>query len=104
MTPQTILASNARILSQQSREAYFEQGFIVASGFLEQRWLQRMREAYQAAVERSREISDSNEWFSLQADHSHDTPRINRIEKLPDQDPAFWDIVIEGDICRAEQI
>ena len=100
MTPETILASDALILSQQARESYFEDGFILASGFLEQKWLQRMSEAYLAAVERSREISGSNEWFSLQTDHSHDIPRIHRIEKLPDQDSAFWDIVVESDISK----
>ena len=62
MSPESVLASKPQILSQQARESYFEQGYVVASGFLAQVWLQRMRDAYLAAVERSREASDSNEW------------------------------------------
>lgn len=98
MRPETILANPPLVLSQPLREAYFEQGYAVAHGFLGQDWLQRMRDAYLAAVERSREVRASNEWFSLQADHSAQQPRIQRIEKLPDQDPAFWDFVEQSDI------
>jgi len=88
MTPESILTSKPLILTQQAREAYFKHGYSVASGFLDQSWLLRMHDAYLAAVERSRKISDTNEWISLQADHSRDIPRIHRIhriEKLPDQ-------------------
>lgn len=84
MIQESILANKQLILSQQARKSYFENGYVVASGFLDQKWLQRMRDAYLAAVERSREINSSNEWFSLQTDHSHDLPRIHRVEKLPD--------------------
>lgn len=98
MTPESILANEPLILSQQARESYFAQGYVVAHGFLPPDWLQRMRDAYLAAVERSREVSASNEWFSLQPDHGPDAPRIQRIEKLPDQDTVFWDFVVDSDI------
>lgn len=100
MTPESILAIKPLILSQQARETYFKQGYIVAPGFLKQGWLQRMRDAYLAAIESSREVSDSNEWFSLQADHGYDSPRIHRIEKLPDQDSEFWNFVVDSDISK----
>ncbi len=100
MTPDSILANEPLVLSQQARESYFEQGYVVASGFLEKDWLARMRDAYLAAIERSREFDESNEWFSLQADHRRDEPRIQRIERLPDQDPEFWAFVVNSDISR----
>ena len=100
MTPESILANEPLILSQRARETYFEQGYVVASGFLAQNWLQRMRDAYLAAVERGREVVDSNEWFSVQSDHCRDAPRIQRIEKLPDQDSEFWAFVVESDISK----
>lgn len=100
MTPEDILAHEPLILSQQAREAYFENGFAVAEGFLQADWLERMRAAYLAAVERSREVKVSDNWFSVQADHSRDAPRIQRIEKIPDQDPAFWDFVVDSDIAK----
>ena len=99
MTPEDILAQEPLILTQSARAAYFERGYTLAAGFLEQPWLGRMRDAYCAAVERSRALSESNQWFSLQADHGKDQPRIHRIERLPDQDPQFWDVVIGGKIA-----
>jgi len=100
MTPESILASKPLILPQSAREAYFEQGYVIASRFLDQGWLQRMRDAYQAAIERSRQVCESNQWFSLQADHSPEIPRIHRIEKLPDQDTVFWDFVVDSEISK----
>lgn len=52
MTPESILANKPLILSQQAREACFKQGYSVAPEFLGQSWLQRMRAAYLAAVDR----------------------------------------------------
>jgi len=100
MKPESVLAKNPLVLPQPLRESYFEQGYVVGCGFLKNGWLQRMRDAYLAAVERSRKVGSSNEWFSLQADHCYDNPRIQRIEKLPDQDPEFWGFVIHSDIAK----
>ena len=74
----------------------FEQGYVLCRGLLEDHWLARMRDAYQRAVERSRAVAASNQWFSLQPAHSAAAPRINRIERLPDQDPAFWDVAVNS--------
>ena len=98
MSPELILAHEPLILSQQQRRAYFDRGYAIAPGILDQNWLERMRRAYLSAIERSREINASNKWFSLQADHSRDAPRIHRIERLPDQDPEFWKIVVGSDL------
>lgn len=100
MTPDAILANEPLVLSQQARESYFEQGYVVAEAFLDEAWLQRMRSAYLAAVERSRESEVSNQWFSLQADHSRDEPRIQRIERLPDQDAEFWSFVVDSRLAE----
>src|SRR5262245_40201324 len=53
-----------------------------------------MRAAYERAIERSRAVKTSNQWFSVQTDHDADRPRIQRIERLPDQDPEFWGFVV----------
>ena len=98
MKSESVLAQEPLVLTQESRCAYFEQGYVVAHGFLGNPWLQRMRDAYLGAVERSRDLSESNQWFSLQGDHSRDAPKIHRIEKLPDQDPVFWSFVERSDI------
>ena len=100
MTPENVLASKPLILSQQQRESYFEQGYVVAREFLAGEWLERMRNAYLDAIERSREVASSNQWFSLQVDHCYEEPRIQRIEKLPDQDNEFWNFVTGSEIAK----
>ncbi|MEM7563219.1 MAG: phytanoyl-CoA dioxygenase family protein [Pseudomonadota bacterium] len=100
MTPESILSQEALILPQESRESYFENGYVLAAGFLDGAWLERMQNAYLSAIERSRELNESNQWFSLEPDHSHDMPRIHRIERLPDQDPEFWKLVTDSEITR----
>ena len=62
MTPESILANKQLILSQQARLDYFQQGYAIAHDFLNKNWLDRMREAYLAAIERSRELRESNQW------------------------------------------
>ena len=99
MNPDSILANKSLVLSQELREFYFEQGYVVAPSFLDNSWLKRMRDAYQAAVERSRDCKASNEWFSLQFDHDRNQPRIQRIERLPDQDAEFWEVVQHGPLA-----
>ncbi|MEM7565312.1 MAG: phytanoyl-CoA dioxygenase family protein [Pseudomonadota bacterium] len=100
MTPESILSQDALILPQESRESYFENGYVLATGFLQGAWLERMQNAYLSAVERSRSLDESNQWFSLQPDHNHDRPRIHRIERLPDQDPEFWNLVTDSEITQ----
>ena len=99
MTPESILACKPVILPQSERESYFELGYVVATNFTDKGWLEHLRDAYLAAIERSREVERSNEWFSLQQDHKADNPRIQRIEKLPDQDSTFWRFVVESDLA-----
>ena len=94
MTPEEVLDQPPRILSQAARAAYFEAGYVVCTGWLDATWLARVQEAYGRAVERSRQVARSNRWFSLQRDHAAAAPRIQRIERLPDQDPLFWDFAL----------
>ncbi len=99
MAPEDILAQEPRVLTQPQRERYFEEGYVLCHGLLEPDWLQAMRQAYNAAIERSRALTHSNRWFALQPDHSAEAPRIHRIERLPDQDPAFWDFAVKSRIA-----
>ena len=91
MKKELILDESAQILSQEERLSYFDNGYVVAKSFLEQDWLSELRKGYQDALDRSRQYNDSNDWFSLDSQHTQDSPRVTRIEKLADQDPVFWD-------------
>ena len=96
MLERDILACDSSVLSAAQRRAYFEQGYVLCEGLLDELWLTRAREAYLRAIERSREVTASNRWFSLHADHTGERTKVLRVERLPDQDPAFWDFAVNS--------
>ena len=99
MKQQDILGEAPRVLSPKARDAYFDNGYTMTNGFLDDDWLSRLRQAYADALERSRSTPHSDNWFSVQADHSAEHPRVQRVEKLPDQDELFWQFVIDSDLA-----
>ena len=79
MTPKAILDRPARVLGQDVREAYFRDGFVMLPAFLDDAWLERLRAAAAAFVDRSRELSESDAMFDLEPGHSAESPRLRRL-------------------------
>ena len=96
MKPEAVLSHPPKVLAQSAREHYFDCGYVLCEGVLDQPWLQRMRDAYERAVERSRVLTCSNRWFSLAPEHRAEEPCVYRIERLPDQDPEFWAVATDS--------
>ena len=96
MKPEAVLSRPPKVLAQADRERYFEQGYALCRDILEDTWLQRMRDAYERAIERSRTLTCSNRWFSLAPEHNAETPCVYRIKRPPDQDPEFWAVAMES--------
>ncbi len=99
MLQQDILAHPPRILSQDQRKRYFDQGFALCKGLLDGDWLKTGRDAYGAAIDRSRRLDGSNQWFSIHKEHTASEPRVLRVERLPDQDPVFWSIAKDSPLA-----
>ena len=57
MAPEDVLSHPPRVLTQAEREAYFETGYVLCANLLDDDWLNRMRNAYIRAVDRSRSIA-----------------------------------------------
>jgi len=101
MTPEQVLSIPARALSQQQRERYFEDGFLLLERIIPEEWLQRLRRATDELVERSRDVTRSDAVFDLEPDHTHSEPRLRRVSSPVDQHAAFWDYLVQsrlGDI------
>ena len=96
MKPEAVLSHPPKVLAQSDRERHFEQGYVLCRNVLKDTWLERMRNAYERATERSRALSRSNRWLSLAPEHNAETPCVYRIERLPDQDPEFWAVATES--------
>ena len=96
MKPETVLSHPPKVLARSDREHYFEKGYVLCKNVLEDTWLERMRNAYERAIERSRALVRSNRWFSLAPEHNAETPCVYRIERLADQDPEFWAVATDS--------
>ncbi|MGH8112915.1 MAG: phytanoyl-CoA dioxygenase family protein [Rhodanobacteraceae bacterium] len=99
MTPEQILSTPVRVLSQAQREAYFEDGFIVLEHFIPDEWLRKLRAATDRLIERSRALGVSDAVFDLEPDHTSANPRLRRVTSPVDQDPVFWNYLARSQLA-----
>ena len=70
MTPEQIVKIPARVLSQQQREDYFTNGYILLERFIGDEWLKKLRDATNELVEQSKKVTKSDTIFDLEPDHT----------------------------------
>ncbi|WP_299848395.1 phytanoyl-CoA dioxygenase family protein [uncultured Roseovarius sp.] len=98
MRSKDVLSHPARVLTQQEREFFFDQGYIARKNVIDEKWLVRLNAAIDAQVDRSRILTQSDGTFDLEAGHSADTPRLRRISFLDDLDPVFWEFCTQSNL------
>ena len=91
MTPDEILSIKPQILSQKQRELYFENGYILLEKLLPEQWIERLRAATDAMVEKSRSISKSDAVWDLDKGHTSQNPRLRRLSSMNDHHPTYWE-------------
>ena len=101
MKPEQILAKPPVVLSRHQQQSYFENGYVICRSLLKDDWLSSAREAYERALTRSRTLEKSDRLFSLAPEHTAEAPCVYRIDRLPDQDPEFWNITINSPLADA---
>ncbi len=96
MTPDEIRSQPCRAIADNVRETYLNDGACLVEGAVTGEWLQRLHDAVDRLVERSRNITASDAVFDLEPGHCADKPRLRRVSSPCDQDPVFWDLLTEG--------
>ncbi len=91
MNPEQILAIAPRVLTQQQREAYFNDGYILLERIIGDDWIMRLRAATEELVERSRTVRVSDKIFDLEPEHNARSPRLRRVSNPTEQHPVFWE-------------
>lgn len=91
MTPEKILSHPPRVLTQAQREFYFDKGYVMLEGLINQEWLARLRRVTADFVEKSRAVERSDEVFDLAPSHSTERPRMRRLKRPDDRDPIYWE-------------
>ncbi|MEQ8652764.1 MAG: phytanoyl-CoA dioxygenase family protein [Kiloniellales bacterium] len=96
MTPEEILRQRPRLLDQETRQRYFDEGGIVVPALVNKDWIERCKAAVARLLEESRSKTQSDAVFDLEPGHTAESPRLRRISSPCDQDEVFWKLLTEG--------
>ncbi|MBV9859145.1 MAG: phytanoyl-CoA dioxygenase family protein [Alphaproteobacteria bacterium] len=96
MAPTEILSHPARALTQEQREFYHREGYLLVENAVSPEWLSRLRAVTEEMVERSRTVARSNAIFDLEPGHTAEKPRLRRLTSPVEHHPVYWDFLAEG--------
>ncbi len=86
-----VLSNPARVLTQEEREFYFDEGYVVKKECISKDWIAKLNDGIAKLVEKSRSMTASDGAFDLEPNHTAENPRLRRIAYLDDMDEVFWD-------------
>lgn len=89
-------------LSRDEIDRYAQHGYLNANDALDLAIVERMTNAVERLLDRSRDLSRSNDFFDLAPDHSAESPRLRRISRPTELDDVFVEVAFEsvlGDIA-----
>jgi hypothetical protein len=78
------------MLSRDQIEFYDANGYILVEDAVTPERLAELRRIAYEFIDRSREVTQSDDVFDLDQGHSRDTPRLTRIKLPHKQHPLFW--------------
>ena len=96
MTPEQILEHPPKILTPEQRQSYFDKGFLLVENLIGPEWIERLLAVTDEMVERSRSLTQSDEVFDLEPDHTADNPRLRRLTSPVDQHPVYWEFASQS--------
>lgn len=80
-------------LTPEQKAFYAENGYLMVENALAPDELSRLQAITAGLIEESRNVTESDERFDLEAGHSAASPRLSRIKLPHKQDPFFWEII-----------
>ena len=98
MLKEKILETPSKILTQEQRKEYFEDGGISISEVLNKEWLQKANQSVEEFIEESRILSASNNIFDIQKDHTSQNPKLGRVSSPCDYSDNLWKLLLEGPV------
>ena len=91
-----VLEHPPRVLSEEQRQRFAEDGFLVVERLVDDAWLARLRAATEVSVRASRTVTVSDGRFVLETGHSAQTPRLRRLTSPVSHHPDFWAFASES--------
>ncbi len=93
MMPENRLTHRAKVLTQEQRDFYIENGWLLLEKIVPDEWIERLQAAAAKIVARTRSMTRSSPAFELLPDHTADRPRPGLVSSPEDLEPAFWEFV-----------
>ena len=98
MRTSDVLSHSARVLTQEEREFFFDQGYVVKKKVISDDWIARLSSGVARLVERSRTLTASDGVFDIEPGHTSETPRLRRIAFMDELDEVFWDFAVNSNL------
>ena len=90
MTPEEILSYPPKILTQEQREHYFEFGFVGIKDLVPLETLKIIKKVTSEFVDKSREVTESNNVFDIGPGHSYENPVLRRLKSPDENHEEYW--------------
>ena len=81
------------MLTPHQIASYRENGYLVVEDVLTAEQLNALRAVTRKFIERSRNVTQSNDVYDLDAGHSSEQPRLTRIKLPHTLDPIYWETI-----------
>lgn len=101
MLPEEVLSHAPKVLTDEQRRFYFKNGYLLVESIIPQEWIDRLIEVTDQKVEYSRSLTQSDDVFDLEPDHTTERPRLRRLSNPVDHHPIYWEFAsqsILGDV------
>ena len=85
-----------KVLSEEQREFYFREGYVLLESLIPEDWLERLGAVTDSFVERSRGLDKSDAIFDLEPGHTAGAPRLRRLSSPVEHDEVFWQFAAQS--------
>ena len=85
-----ILRHKPKVLTQDQREFYFENGYLLLESIVTKEWLDILRKTTDEKINHSRKLTVSDEIYDLDKGHTSENPRLRRLSSPNDHDENYW--------------
>ena len=103
MTREEILTHDPVLLTQEQREFYFDNGYLLVERVVPQEWVDRLIEVTDEMIERSRALEKSDMIFDLEPGHTAEEPRLRRLTSPAEHHSTYWEFASQSIITDLAQ-
>ena len=96
MTPEKILSHKPEVLTQEQRQFYFDNGYLLVESIVPPDWVERLISVTDEMVQRSRSLDKSDMVFDLEPGHTADNPRLRRLTSPVEHHPTYWEFASQS--------